>query len=252
MTFKPAAPNRLQIPIIWLLSLATSKSIFITKNLKAIGDVADFQQWVKLNFPESKLLLRREKIWENVLKNSLRPKRIVELGVAWGYMTNWFLRKSVLLGRKSNKKIEIKIDSFDLFTGLPESWRYNQKNTFSNKGTIPDINDDRVKFHVGDVEETIKNLNLNDLRQEELVVMFDLDLHKPSLFCYLHLKPALKVGDILYFDEAFDIAERTIIEKYVFQDFICESLGHSGFAICLRIIEIIKNHETRKLDFIDH
>lgn len=162
------------------------------------------------------------------------PIRIIELGVAWGYTTNWFLEAS------KKKNVELKIDAFDLFTGLPERWRNQPKNTFSNHGNAPVIIDKRVNFHIGNVSETIKVLNNEDLKTSNLLVLFDLDLLEPSLASYQFLKTSLKINDILFFDEAFDLDERTLINDYLLRDFDCKSLGHTAYAISLQVIGIRK------------
>jgi hypothetical protein len=207
---------------------------FIKRKLIAIGELANYQQWVIQNFPNSKLFYKREQIWSEIINLNESPKKIIELGVAWGYTTNWFLKMS-----KKNRDT-LKIDAFDLFTGLPEKWRNEPQNAFSNQGKLPAIDDSRVEFHTGDVAVTIKDLNTEVLKKNNLVVLFDLDLLEPSIASYLYLKPSLKINDVLYFDEAFDIGERTLINDYVLRDFICESLGHTAYAISLQIIGINK------------
>ena len=237
--FKSAAPKTFHIVVLWLISFATFHNKQVAKKLKVINEVVDFQLWVKNNFPTSKLYIKRENLWSVVSKSSKSDKRIIELGVAWGYTTNWFLNTGFPPGHtnlaRSFKPPKITIDAFDLFTGLPEAWRNLPKNFFSNNGLLPEINDQRVTFHVGLVEQTIKKLNLTSL-VEELIVLFDLDLYGPSLACYNHLKAALKTGDILYFDEAFDEGERKILENHVLIDFELSPIGHTAQSICLQII----------------
>jgi hypothetical protein len=47
------------------------------------------------------------------------------------------------------------------------------------------------------------------------ICIFDLDLFEPSLFVWQTIRDSLRAGDILYFDEAYDYAERSLIDKYV-------------------------------------
>ena len=210
----------------------TNKNQLINRKLIAIGELANFQQWILQKFPNSQLFLKREQLWSQIINLNYTPVRIIELGVAWGYTTNWFLEAS------KKKNVEVKIESFDLFTGLPEKWRNEPQNTFSNLGNAPAINDKRVNFHVGNVSETIKVLNSKDLKSSNLLVLFDLDLLEPSLASYQYLKPSLKINDVLVFDEAFDLGERTLINDYLLRDFECKSLGHTAYAISLQIIGI--------------
>jgi len=239
--FRSAAPKVLLMQSLWLLSFITLKSDWVSKKVNVISEISNFQSWTKNNFSGSKLFLNRESLWKEIVNSSSRNKRIIELGVAWGYTTNWFLTVGYPL-RKGNQNAQapkISIDAFDLFTGLPEAWRNHPENYFHNNGVPPDIDDPRVNFHVGFVENTIKNLDKKTLMKEELIVLFDLDLYLPSLESYLYLKPILKVGDILYFDEAFDIDERRIIENHVLKDFVLKPVGHTALAICFAIEKVI-------------
>ena len=232
MKYKSAAPNKIQVFILWMIARVTNKNQGINRKLIAIGELADFQQWVLQKFPNSKLFLKREQLWSQIINLNYSPVRIIELGVAWGYTTNWFLEAV------KKKNVEVKIDSFDLFTGLPEKWRNEPLNAFSNLGNVPAINDKRVNFHVGNVSETIKVLNSKNLKSSNLLVLFDLDLLEPSLASYQYLKPSLKINDVLVFDEAFDVGERTLISDYLLRDFDCKSLGHTAYAVSLQIIGI--------------
>ncbi len=234
MKYKSAAPSKIQVLILWIIARVTNKNRLINRKLIAIGELANFQNWILQKFPNSQLFLKREQLWTQIMNLNYSPMRIIELGVAWGYTTNWFLEDS------KKKNVELKIDAFDLFTGLPEKWRNQPKNTFSNHGNAPVFYDKRVNFHIGNVSETIKVLNNEDLKTSNLIVLFDLDLLEPSLASYQFLKTSLKINDILFFDEAFDLGERTLINDYLLRDFDCKSLGHTAYAISLQVIGIRK------------
>jgi hypothetical protein len=88
---------------------------------------------------------------------------------------------------------------------------------------------------VGFVEEEIRNLNLPNSTADEFIILFDLDLYEPTLAAFNYLKPHLKKGDLLYFDEAFDKAERAIITEHILKIFNCSPIGHTPLAICLVI-----------------
>jgi hypothetical protein len=238
--YKSAAPKMLLMWALWFLSLITFRSNWVSKKIIVISEIANFQNWTKEHFPESKLFVNRESLWKEIVNTTSSNKRIIELGVAWGYTTNWFLKIGYPL-RSKNQNTDlpkITIDAFDLFTGLPEAWRNHPENYFDNNGVPPVIDDERVTFHVGFVENTINNLDKNILMKEALIVLFDLDLYHPSLDSYLYLKPTLKVGDILYFDEAFDSDERKIIENQVLKDFLLKPVGHTALAICFTIEQV--------------
>ena len=67
--------------------------------------------------------------------------------------------------------------------------------------------------------------------------MFDLDLFEPTEFAWLHLRKSLTSGDIVYFDEGFDIDERKVIEDYVLQDFQVTVIGITNTAIAFLLNE---------------
>ena len=113
----------------------------------------------------------------------------------------------------------IKIESFDLFTGLPTDWRSHPKGFFSNGGSPPNNIDKRVEFHVGDVRDKFTELNPLELEKSQLIVLFDLDLLAPSLAVWEYSRTSLKAVNILYFDEAFDADEIEILRKHVLVDF---------------------------------
>lgn len=115
---------------------------------------------------------------------------------------------------------------------------------FSNGGIPPEINDSRVNFHVGYVEDKIQVLNLKKLEATKKIILFDLDLYNPTLFYYNYLKETLKEGDILYFDEAFDEAEFSILKEKVCSDFVVKSLGHTALTIA---IQVVSARESSKL-----
>ncbi len=217
-----------------MIACASIKNQFISRKLIAIGELANYQQWILQKFPNSHLFLKREQLWSQIMNLNYSPIRIIELGVAWGYTTNWFLEES------EKKNVEFRIDAFDSFTGLPEKWRNLPQSTFSNHGNAPVLKDKRVNFHIGNVSETIKVLDNKDLKSSNLLVLFDLDLLEPSLASYHFLKTSLKINDVLFFDEAFDLDERTLINDHLLRDFDCKSLGHTAYAISLQIIGVRK------------
>lgn len=139
----------------------------------------------------------------------------------------------------------MRMDSSDLFTGLPTQWRTHSVGHFSNNGQPPIINDGRVTFHTGYVEEKIHNLSQNELEACSLVVLFDLDLYQPTLDAYSYLRRCMKAGDILYFDEAFDIDECAVIKNQVLEDFNVKLLGSTSMALALSITGVkIQDHRS--------
>jgi hypothetical protein len=46
----------------------------------------------------------------------------------------------------------------------------------------------------------------------------------------------MKIGDIVYFDEAFDSEERVIVENYFLDEFEFEVIGASAFGLAFKIL----------------
>ena len=113
---------------------------------------------------------------------------------------------------------QCKIVGFDTFTGLPESWRSYPRGYFSNNGNVPNINDERVIWHKGLVEDTITELPSELILNNSLLIIFDLDLFKPTMHCINYLRKYLKSGDLIYFDEPHDEHESTIINYLLLED----------------------------------
>ena len=128
-----------------------------------------------------------------------------------------------------------KINSFDRFIGLPRAWRDMQEGSFTNHGKLPRISDDRINWYKGDVEKTLATVEKKDLGKP-LFVIFDLDIYEPTYSAYIFVKPYLKKGDIVYFDEAFDADENRILKQFL-KDFKGKLIGTTGMAIALEVVE---------------
>jgi hypothetical protein len=137
---------------------------------------------------------------------------VFEYGVAHGYLTAYLLKRF-------NKKI-VEWNGFDTFSGLSDSWRTLPRAYFDNGGVPPLIDDQRITWHVGRVEQTLHH-DIVFSTETIALHIFDLDLYEPSLFVWNKIKNQLKTGDILYFDEAFDQNERKLLieDVLLFGDF---------------------------------
>ena len=208
-----------------LLLLTSSK---LRKKFMNLGELANYQIWLKSTFGEIKVRNSRERVWLD-MKARINGKKIhgVELGVAWGYLTYFWI--------KNAPTSILKWDAYDLFTGLPRAWRNSPVGAFSNNGETPKILDDRINWHVGFVEETIQNLQISNNRDYSLLVFFDLDIYEPSLVAWQKLKPMLKIGDILYFDEAFDLDERSLLENHILPSGEFEFVSANWISLALEV-----------------
>jgi len=204
--------------------------IFPTLSVKTqhAAEVANYMDWLGRNFGMTKLYPSRQKLWREAQKFASAPNLLVlEFGVAWGYTTSWWLKR---LGDRGVSWI-----GFDLFSGLPRAWRDLDAGHFDAGGLPPPIVDPRVVWKVGDVSQTIRELDLEEIRNRQTLVLFDLDLFEPSKSVWEYIRQHLKPGDVVYFDEAFDLDERRILNEHVLSDFDVEVIGSTSMALCLKL-----------------
>jgi hypothetical protein len=111
------------------------------------------------------------------------------------------------------------LHGFDSFEGLPEDWDDgpNPKGTFDVGGAIPEIGDSRVRFFKGWFDKVLPTYELP--RHDVLVITLDADLYSSTLVVLRHLRPFIKPGTFIYFD---DMA-RPDHEPRALKDFLMES-----------------------------
>lgn len=212
---RPSVPGR-SILFIKLISLFmkfihTNKTL--SRQIKFMADMLDYYNWLNETFYDVTLKTSRQSVWDEIISKLRSEKKkvfVVELGVAYGYMTWWWFSKA--------SDVILTWDGFDRFTGLPRKWRDLEQGTFSANGQSPSLVDERIKWHVGDVEETIRDFKFSDEGTESNIIkliIFDLDIFEPSLIAWEHIKLSLKPGDIIYLDEAYDSDERKLIIEFI-------------------------------------
>ena len=198
-----------------------------------LGELLGYQQWVGDLPGSSRPLGSRELVWRQIpgLLQDGETIRVLEFGVAWGYMTNWWF---------SEQSDQIRRwDGYDRFTGLPRSWRDLDQGAFDAGGSPPPTTDPRLTWHIGDIEDTLEaSLTADRLAESERVLyVFDLDLFEPSLHCWQVIQPLLKSGDLLYFDEAFDGDERKLLEQHVLASGVqLEAVAHSSICLLMKVL----------------
>jgi len=215
----------LQFAGAWLFRMIPAFSVK-TQNA---AEVASYMDWLRQNFGVTKLHSSRQKLWSEARRVVSDPNLLVlEFGVAWGYTTSWWLKR---LGDKGVSWI-----GFDLFSGLPRAWRNLDAGHFDAGGLPPkEIIDTRVVWKVGDVSETVLGLDLVDLENRKTLIFFDLDLFEPTKNVWEHIRHSLKPGDVIYFDEAFDLDERKVLNDLVLPEFEVEVIGCTAMALCLML-----------------
>lgn len=189
------------------------------------GEIANYLGWCLDHFGRNGYAPRRVRLWERIAAEFGSPVRGVEFGVALGYASAWWL---------DHLPSGSTWDGFDRFTGLPRAWRFLPAGEFDAGGNPPPIVDPCVTWHVGDIDATIGELSLVRDGRPWLVI-FDFDIYEPSKVAWDHIASALRPGDVLYFDEAFDRDERHLLDHYILPAISCEAVGWTPVALALRV-----------------
>jgi hypothetical protein len=197
------------------------------------GEIADFVDWQLRVFGYCPTFVgRREKLWERLAQrlDPNLPLIGLEFGVAHGYATNWWLSR--LGGR------DVVWHGFDRFTGLPRAWREHRQGAFDAGGKPPAIDDERVRWHVGDVEDTLAAVDLAAARDAQWLVLFDLDIYEPTAFAWEVISAHLRPGDVIYLDEAGVEDERRVLDEMILPSIGCEPVGATPLGLGLVVTRI--------------
>ncbi len=100
------------------------------------------------------------------------------------------------------KNPDSQLFGFDSFEGLPEDFDVDgpyQKGTFDVQGALPKIDDKRVSFVKGWFENTLPTFVVP--AHDTLLITLDADLYSSTVTVLNHLKPWIKKGVFLYFDD---------------------------------------------------
>lgn len=194
------------------------------------GDIADFIDWQQRVFGDQLPFFgRREKLWERLAceLDPTRPLVALEFGVAWGYASNWWLCR--LGGR------DVVWHGFDRFTGNPHARRALSQGAWDAGGKPPAIDDERVRWHVGDVEDTLGAFDLIAARDAQWLVLFDLGLYEPTAHVWEVISAHVRPGDIIYLDEPAQPDERRVLDEMILPSIGCEPIGATPIALGLAV-----------------
>lgn len=144
----------------------------------------------------------------------IRNQRVLylEFGVFKGVSMRYWSREL--------KRPEARLHGFDSFEGLPEDFDVNgpyNKGTFDVGGVVPDINDTRVQFFTGWFDQVLPTYSVPE--HDVLVVNLDADLYSSTILVLRHLRPYIKTGTFIYFDNM----SRPEHEPRAFDEFMKES-----------------------------
>jgi O-methyltransferase len=116
-----------------------------------------------------------------------------------------FQGESMRQWTRLNKHDDSRFFGFDSFEGLPEDWRAGQrKGHFDVRGTVPRIDDPRVKFVKGWFENTIPPFAHDFSAKNRLLLHVDCDLYGSAMLALVHFAPFMSKGSLLIFDEFYD------------------------------------------------
>jgi hypothetical protein len=111
-----------------------------------------------------------------------------------------------------------KLHGFDSFEGLPEEFDMaHGKERFNVGGVIPKIDDPRVQFFKGWFSESLPKYTVPE--HETLVICMDADLYSSTIFVLRHLRPWIRKGTYIYFDDM----SRPEHEPRAFDEFMAET-----------------------------
>lgn len=154
--------------------------------------------------------LRREEIFDRVA-SQVASQRVLylEFGVYTGASMRYWSRRLT--------HPEARLHGFDSFEGLPESIGVWRKGQFDAGGTIPEIDDPRVEFFKGWFDQVLPSYAPPP--HDVLVVTMDADLYSSTIYVLRHLRPWIRPGTYIYFDEM----EQVDHEPRAFGEFIQET-----------------------------
>ena len=226
-----------QHPVSWVQSYLASAALgsaAARRMLTEVSTVVDYSNWQHETFGNAELIPTKGALWKMLsahIRSSGEEWHALEFGVAFGHATCWWLRHH-------DKSVIATWDGFDRFTGLPRSYRHFSTGSFDTGGKTPRINDDRITWHCGDVEETIGKLDESRIASGQRFVLFDLDLYEPSRVAWEWLRPHLQPGDLLYFDEAYDDNERRLLNEDVLPAGSYSRVAGTAHGIALEVSSI--------------
>lgn len=197
--------------------------------IRGLFEVIEYRVWLKKRFKTIEIYKHKELLLDEILNRCNAAEKITyfEFGVAFGEMTKYLVTKTTS---------PLQYYGFDTFEGLPKAWRRLPLGAISSKGQTPKIFGENISFHKGLIQETISEVNFQSDFMKCFI--FDFDLYEPTLFAFKYVSPQINIGDIVYFDEAFDSDERVIIENYFLELFESTVLGATPFAIAFVITGI--------------
>ncbi len=112
---------------------------------------------------------------------------------------------------------ETRLHGFDSFEGLPETWGPHMPGHFTTGGRIPAVDDPRVSFLKGWFDDVLPGYNPPP--HDVLVIVMDADLYSSTRFVLKQMRPHIRPGTFIYFDEMNHVEH----EPKAFEEFMQET-----------------------------
>jgi len=182
------------------------------------------------NQSAAKLFHSREHLWKS-FGDTLGDSEWIgfEFGVASGDATRTFMKMPYSINC-------LQWNGFDTFLGLPDAWGDLPKGAFSTGGHPPLIKNSIVQWHIGLIQETCLKINSLDFLDKKFIVIFDFDLYSATKAAWDVISKFIKAGDIIYFDEAYEVDEAKIINEIIESNLKFEILGYTTMGIAYKVI----------------
>jgi O-methyltransferase len=179
--------------------------------IQALTNYVRVGQWMKShNFVFARRGSDREAVYQELAARLASRKVLyLEFGVAGGVSMRWW--------SQALKNPEAILHGFDSFEGLPEEGGPWGEGQFDRGGQMPVINDPRVKFFKGWFDQVLPTYSV--CPHEALMVNLDADLYSSTIYVLRWLRPHLKPGTFVYFDEMNHVDH----EPRAFDEFTKES-----------------------------
>ena len=162
---------------------------------RASQESADF---ILNNLGTAVLFEHRTDYWSFVADSLLSKGILMECGVFQGLSLKFIANR---LRRKRDARI---IHGFDAFEGLEEHWAGESlpAGSFDLKGKLPTI-PANAQLHVGWVQDTVVPFLEKNIVDRVALLHIDTDTYTPAKYLLKVVKPYLKSGSIVAFDELF-------------------------------------------------
>ena len=181
------------------------------------------------NYPSAKLYHSRERLWESFGEHLGQSEWVgFEFGVASGDATRTFMRMNYARNC-------LQWNGFDTFRGLPSAWGDLPEGAFSTEGNPPSIQNSKLKWHIGLIEETCLDINLLNFLNKNFIIIFDFDLYSATKAAWDVISIFLKAGDIIYFDEAYETDEAKLIHEIFESGLNLDILGYTTMGIAYKV-----------------